>query len=162
MQVAHWSALVPFVALLLVRPRKRKPWGYWLIAVGFAVSFAAEVVSLRLVDPWGVTAWYPGVQLAFIGYGLGSAFACAFALLLLALPISESALITFASAGVMWAGRNHELRYVLFAYCLVGTAFFLLFAADRIMPWWYGYQASRLVAYGLFIWRCCYDESARQ
>lgn len=147
MQVAHWSALLPLAVLLVVRPQKA---GYWLVATGFAVSFIADIVALQVPDPWAVTEWFPAGQLALIGSGLGSALAPLAVAMLLILPVPSVAVLVLGSIAVLIVSRGHELQPTMLAYCFAGTVFFMLFAEHRIMPWWYGYQGSRLLAYGLF------------
>ena len=67
---AFWHmALLPLAVVLWKRPGDRR---YWLVAVGFAVSWFADAGTLLIGRSWEFTHFFPSVQLGIFAYALGS------------------------------------------------------------------------------------------
>lgn len=166
-EVAHWSAGVP-LALLLVLGARGRAFGApgWLVAVAFATSFIAD--SLRSITgiPFVAQPYYLPLQFALFALAvsvgrpwLGDAIAT-----LAVVGAAASALLPMGpdvwvrvvgSIIVLALAKDTSLAWPMFAYCGLGTAFYLWMLThgadvDAARPWWYAYQASRLTAFGLF------------
>lgn len=168
MQVAHWSALVPTVGLIVNHRRGRSvPNFYWVVAAGFAVSFVADLFALNMVGEatWSVTSWYPALQLGLFGFAFGAVWIPIVTLLLAGIvPYGggPEIVVTFVgSALVLLVSWGHRLTPAMVAYCFAGSVFYLLLSVelttDWFMPLWYGYQVSRLFSFALFL-RAAYLE----
>lgn len=156
--LAHWSALVPLAYLLAFR-RDARP-AYWLLAFGFAISYFAEAVLLIWPQVnWGVTHFYPPVQLGLFAIACGSVvipiLLAGMAAVPTALERPEVVVTALGSVMVVWQARRQVFAPVLYVYAGVGTVFYLLLSTElgtgRFMWFWYPYQMSRLVAFGLFV-----------
>lgn len=162
-EVGHYGALVPLAYLALFR--RRAPLAYWLVAFGFAVSFAADALSHALGGSWLPNHYYPVLQFglfawAFAGAFLASVFAGVGAVLAVALPGPDVLVRTIGSLLVLVWSRGHALAPTVVAYAGVGTVLYLLMVRDMepeaFMRFWWPYQTCRLAAFGLFVraaWR---------
>lgn len=166
-EVAHWAAAVPFVflAFLRVRGRTIEP-GYWFVAIGFNVSVFADFATKFLGLDWEVQPYYLPLQAALIAFGLTvdkarvQDIVAIVATLLLVAGASLSdgpdvwvrAAVSAALLALAW---NHRLAWPVVVYFVLGTALYFKMLTygkdvDAARPWWYGYQGSRLLAFGLF------------
>lgn len=156
-EVAHYSALVPLLALVLFK--RDAPAPYWLVALGFSVSWFADSAAVYM-EGMTVTRYYPAVQLGLFGMAF-RAYWLAPVLIVLAVLVGaptagpEFVVTALGSIAVLWLAVNHELRWSMLAYCGAASAFYVAFATEvatgRFMMLWYPYQVSRLAGFGLFL-----------
>lgn len=157
-EVAHYSALVPLLALLLFK--RDAPATYWLVALGFSVSWFADSAADLLGGSMVVTRYYPAVQLGLFGMAF-RAYWLPLAVVGLALIVPTPAsgpefiVTAFGSVAVLWLAVSHDLRWSMLAYCGAASAFYIAFATEvatgKFMMLWYPYQVSRLAGFGLFL-----------
>jgi hypothetical protein len=158
-EIAHVSGLLPLLGLLALR--RDAPPAYWLVALGFSVSFFADSVTVLLGGSWALTYVYPALQLGVFGWAFGSR-GLVWALLgltaaqIVFTPLAgpEMIVTVAGSAAVLWLAQTHRLFASMVAYCFAGTALYLLLVLEvwrpQYMTLWYAYQTSRLAAFGLF------------
>lgn len=162
-EVAHWSALAPLVFLLLFR--REAPVRYWLVALGFSVSVFADFGALLLDHSPVLYYVFPVLQFGLFAWALGAPWVLAVLTVIAGAQIvgtdlagPDRILSLVGSAAVLALAWRSDTPLIpsLVAYCGLGTAFYLLMTVDiwanRFMVWWYGYQGSRLLAFGLFGW----------
>ena len=153
-----WVALAPLVGLIAFR--RGAPPAYWLVALGFSVSFFADAGNILLGGSWVLTYIYPALQFGLFALAFGSRLIWALVALagvqVVATPLSGPDMIVTAigSVGALWAAHGHALFPTVVAYCFVATALYLVLVTELwrpgYMPLWYSYQAARLVAFALF------------
>jgi hypothetical protein len=129
-ELAHWSAIVPLAFLALFR--RGAVAAHWLVALGFACSFAADTVAEATGGSWVAVPYYLIVQ-----YGL-------FALAMFAegsRAMVPPVLAYVVVGGVLYLGM---MRYATQEQY------------EPFMRWWFPYQGVRLASFGLFMgaaWR---------
>lgn len=155
--LAHYSGLIPLGAVMLWRP----PVPYWLIACGFGMSWVGDTIMLETGGSWAYGyVWLP-IQIGLILLALAATWAMRAAVtvgvaLLTVLSVAHArpdiVLTVVGSVWILWQAHG-RVTPSLYVYFGLGTVLYLLMlGADNILPAWYGYQASRLVAYGAFCW----------
>lgn len=171
-EVAHQQGLLAGLAVVGWQRWQRAPLplAYQLVALAFLVSwFADSFASAFGGATWVPAHTYPVLQLALVYFALmrhPRQFAV-FGLLVagligaaLAGPYDgpEVWVQTFGSLGVVLLvhERRDLLRPVLLLYFGLGTALSLLMTANAhdyvaYMPFWYGYQAVRLLSVFIFV-----------
>jgi hypothetical protein len=141
---------------------RRYPSSYWLIALGFFVSFLGDMIALNLSGDitWVVTHFYPPLQLGLFALALGSIKVPIALLALTAFPFGldrpEILITTLGSVAVIYLARQGPWLLIMLVYCGAGTLFYLGFSSEtdnvqRFMEYWYPYQGARLIAFGLFV-----------
>lgn len=163
-EVAHYSALLPMVALLALRPTR--PSVYWAVALGFLVSFFGDSLQAATHGSWDWWSIGVGVQMALFVVGLTGIdvrllvvtgfMAGTGALAVFGGGEPDVWVTTMGSVAVCWLARGATLAPALMTYCGLGTVLYLLYAASlddygRATALWYGYQGARLTAFSLFI-----------
>lgn len=164
-EVAHYGALAPVLFLLIFR--REASIRYWLIALGFSVSWFADLATAALEGSWAVGYAYPPLQLGLFGWAFGAPWLF-FVLIVLAgvevvattLEGPEIIVRLVGALAVLYVSAGKELVWTMIVYCGIGTGLYLLMTSDiwseRYLGLWYGYQSARLLAFGLFIreaWR---------
>ena len=127
-EAAHWLSLAPLAYLVLFR--RGASTAFWLVALGFAVSFAADTIALLTGGSWIAVPWYMLVQWAFF---------------LTALTTDD--LDKIAPAVLVYVGLGTAFYLPMVARREDYDAF---------MAFWYPYQGTRLAAFALFVgaaWR---------
>lgn len=129
-EVAHWSAILPLALLAVFR--RGAPAACWLTAAAFACSFIADSVAALSGGSWSASPWYLVAQFGLFGLAL------------------------------VHDGARHVLPAIAL-YAGLGTLLYLRMRQyateeqiEQFMPWWHGYQVTRLAAFGLFVravWR---------
>lgn len=122
-EVAHWSALIPLAVLVL---RRDVPAAFWLVAVGFACSFAADTAADISGGSWAFVPYYLTVQYALFAVALTQQGA----------RKVTPALVVYCGIGaLLYRGMVARIEDV-----------------EAFMSWWYPYQGVRLASFGLFVW----------
>lgn len=154
-EALHYASIAPL--LLLLAFRRDVGAAYWFVALGFAVSFFMD-----MTDSWAVSHVLPAIQLGFFAWAFGAAWVMPVLVTLAAVQIIGTDLsgpdiyVTLVgSMLVVHAAVGHPLLPAMLAYCGVATILYVLMVGElfrpAFMPLWYGYQGSRLLAFGLFI-----------
>lgn len=126
--VIRWAALAPLAYLLVFR--RTAPAAYWICALGFAVSFVADLIALGTRGSWLAVPWYQVFQFGLFALALGAN-----------------------------GGRDMLLpvaAYVLLGTAFYLPMVKLRADYGAFMALWYPYQATRLASFGLFVraaWR---------
>lgn len=155
--VAHFSALVP---VAWVHATQVRGSAYYLVAYGFFVSFAADVLVWTLGGSWAVLQWYPVVQFSLFAAAFG-AWGIVLLLPWIALlqawgvPGPDMMVTALGSVAVLYVSDRHPLRASMLWYCGVASAMWILMVPARESPelfmwFWWPYQFARLTAFGLF------------
>ena len=126
-EVAHWSALAPLAFMAVFR--RGAGVGYWLCALAFLTSFAADTLAWIYGGTWAFVPYYRVAQYGLFGAALLTPDARAL-LPALAMYAGLGTLLYFG----MEPHRNDPEPYTVF------------------MRWWYPYQSVRLASFGLFGW----------
>lgn len=163
-EIAHQIGLVPVVALVLWG--RQLPAKWWLFGLALGVSWVADSAQAYAGGVWGTWYVFLPVQLAlaFAAYTDSAAERVAGAAFVGVLAAS-SAWLTYP--GLDWLGTAVGSVLILFyalergplwvpgfVYFGLGTLAYLGIALRddaNFMPWWYAYQACRLVA---IVWFC--------
>jgi len=159
MEALHYAALAPLFFLLAFR--RDAGVTYWLVALGFAVSFFADFGAWLLGGSQALTYIYPAVQFGLFAWAFGQSWALPILLVLAAIQVVGTDLsapdlgVTLAGSVIaIWATGEHPLVWSILAYCGLGTLCYMMMVervwADSFDLWWHGYQGSRLLAFGLF------------
>lgn len=153
--VTHWSALVPLLYLLYKGDAQAR---YWLVALGFSVSFFADALVYFVPQVnWAVTHFYPPLQLGLFALACGSVLVPSLLTLGAFMPTGldrpEVVWTTLGSVMVLQLARSEPFALSLYIYCGAATVFYLLLSSRdaNFMTWWYGYQSCRIAAFMLFI-----------
>lgn len=156
-ELAHWSALAPILFLLAFR--RDAGAAYWLVALAFAVSWFADFGAVLLGGSGALLFVYPALQIGLVGAAFGAPWLLLVLLAVAAVeilgPMDAPVWVTLVgSMAVVWMAADTRLAPTIMVYFGLGTALWLLMAEDvwseRFLAWWYGYQSSRLLAFGLF------------
>lgn len=169
-QVFHWAAILPLAYLVVSWYRGRfNSLPYRLMAWGFAVSFAANLVRLLLPADvgWVVSHFYPAAQLGLFALALGAIEVPAVLLVLMVLlsawlPMDKPDVVlkVAGSVAILAVIPQSEFGLVLVVYCGYGAfLWFLMTGAipdppartPEFMGWYYGYQLAQLAGISLFL-----------
>ena len=129
-EVAHWSALVPLAVLAVFR--RQAGAGYWLLAVAFACSFAADTITVLAGGERIAGPYYQLAQFALFAWAM-----------------TTEDMPTVLPSVLVYAGPGTLLYLAMMRYAEPPQY-------ERFMLWWVPYQATRCVAFALFVaaaWR---------
>lgn len=145
------------LAYLLIFRRDARP-EFWLVALGFMVSWFADAVNLFLDPaPWVVTHYYPALQLGMFGMAFGvwwSPMVLIGGAMLIPIGMEPEMIVTALGSVLILTYaeiRGGPLRAPIWAYCFVATIFYVLMGVWMTMGMWWGYQVSRMLAFVLFL-----------
>ncbi len=155
-ELAHQSALLPVVAVLLWRPS----WPWSLLALAWAVSWIADSMAWATGGSWAALyVWVP-VQVGLVLLAVADEWDRAKVLALVVFAGVVSALVSYpdpevlvialGSAAIVMLAKG-RLRWPLYLYFGSGTVLYLMMVSGEFMTYWYGYQASRLGAFAVFV-----------
>ena len=167
-EVAHQIALIPLAALTVLHVRgERRDAAYWWLAIGFTVSWIADVAA-DLMPPsmrWVPSVVYPMTQAAIVAAVLLPRAEVAFYL---------ATMLAASSVAVVWQGvgpdagaravawvplvwivaRRQEmparLRFSLAVYFGLGWLMWAVHVRWLVVATWYQYQLARIVGLVLF------------
>lgn len=161
-EVLHWAAAAPLLYLLLFRRSAGRPYRY--VAAGFAVSWLADLGASMLGGSQALTFVYPALQFGLFADGFGASWItwpllAITAAVVLGTPLAEPEVwVTLTgSMAVLYLSAGKPLGPSMIVFCGIATVIYVLGIVpnaqnqEGFMPWWYGYQGSRLLAFGLFI-----------
>lgn len=167
-EVFHWVALAPLVAVVL---RRRNRWAHWL-AVAFAVSWIADMIAefLPPEQRWAVSATYPVTQAGLL-YACLTTREQALGLLVVTTVIAFVTALTWATIGpdaalrlviaviLVWlVQRRWDLGWIrtgLLIYFGAGALcwVWLPFVPRDVLVWpWLGYQGCRMLGLACVTW----------
>lgn len=161
LHVAHLIALVPGIVVICHYPR-RLPSSFKLLAMAFAISWVGDLVAKNTGGSWaGFYVWVPvQMYLAFFAVELNEwRRVAAFAPLAVLIPLSvwltfpgpEVLIMVVGSTAVVLLAKG-DMRWPVYLYFGFGTLiYFPMVTGSHFMDWWYGYQASRLGAFIVFV-----------
>jgi hypothetical protein len=169
-EVAHQMALVPLVALGVLRARgERRDAALWWIALAFAVSWLADLAAdlLPVEYRWAPSVVYPVTQAAIIGAVLLPRLMAVVFLWLMytvaAMVVAvhgigpdrfERTAVCLGVVAMVWYRRElpSRLRIALAVYFGVGLVAWLIHVQWLVVATWYPYQLARLAGLLLFAW----------
>jgi hypothetical protein len=136
-EIAHWSAVVPlaFVAAF----RRGALAAFWLVAMGFVVSFVADTIAMALGGSWVLVPWYLIAQYTLFAAAMFTEGAR---------QVLPSVLVYVLVGGAIYLGMVQHRPLV--AGQPTPEEY------DAFMRWWLPYQGVRLASFGLFVraaWR---------
>lgn len=155
-ELAHHSALVPLLALVI--SRAKVPDCFWIFACAFTISWFADSAAWFFDGSWTPLRYAVVIQTALFALAfnkrvaLGTAVALApFAVFL---PDSEIATFVIGSALVLIFARG-PMTVSAILYCGLGSLFWIPMltsvGTENFMFFWYAYQATRIAAYIEFL-----------
>lgn len=166
-EFAHWSGLVPFAWLALLRVGGREvSAAHALVAAGLGISVVADAVQRLTGGAFAVTFWYAPMQVVLVLWAFGRGVTdrlAIFGVLLWAGLVSAASgghaevFVTLAgsTAICILAWKRDLLTWPLLAYFGAGTAAYLWMlpavGTEAIYPRWLVYQSCRWMAFALFI-----------
>lgn len=161
-EVAHQVGLIPILGMMAFG--RKLPRIYWLVALGFFVSWFADSATHFSGGTWGV--WYLflplQVWLVWIAFVERAIFQVAAALVLIVLAVTSwglthpgpEQLVTIVGSIAILVVVRGPLLWPLGVYFGAGTVarFFMVSqAGGDILPGWYAYQICRTLGIILFI-----------
>lgn len=166
LEVLHQAALVPLLAVLLLRPPEPE---YLLIGAGLGVSWVGDSLAHYAGGSFVPSYFWLPVQIALVlaafppggtsrlASGLWTGVGCsvlAVASASLTAP-GPDRLVTIAGSVAILAVARDELRLPLYLYFGFGTVCYLLMVErirGDVIPAWSLYQTARVLAFVAFIW----------
>lgn len=161
-EVAHQIGLIPILGMLIVG--RQLPRVYWLVALGFFVSWFADSAMHFIGGTWGAWYLFLPVQIwlilaAFTDTALSQVYV-ALALICLTVaswnlshPGPEQLVTIVGSIAILYVVRG-PLVWPLSIYFGAGTVarlFMVSQVGGDILPGWYAYQTCRAVGIIFFI-----------
>lgn len=165
-EALRWAVLYPgglYLLALTCGRRERVP-GAWLFAGAMAVSFVGETLSMSGLEWnwWPSYFWLPVQLLLALTIVADRRALRGTALVLVTLLIYDVAvsaprpdvLLTAVGSVVLLYVLTlvrHPLTIPLALYFGAGTACYILWVADRTIPWWWAYQTVRVLAWASYL-----------
>ncbi len=150
------AALVPAIALIVKGPTKL-PSSYLLLSLAFAVSWVADSVAWALGGSWGALYIAVPIQIGLVLMAVTDRRMLALGVLgvlavasMLTFPGPEILVTVVGSTALLVLVRG-EMFWPVYLYFGLGTILYMMMVTGEFTQYWYGYQASRLGAFAVFV-----------